>query len=76
MIRKLESDGYWKFTSEHQFNRYDKLTQNKGKFSKKMIKVVTYQKIDHDAWVVESEKARILAIEEKKAFEKLQAEIN
>lgn len=48
IIKKMESDGYWKFTCEHKFNRYDKLTDKKGKFSRKMVKVLAYQKIDRD----------------------------
>lgn len=59
LIKKLEADGFWCFTSEHQFNRYDKYTENRGKFSRKMIKVLSYQKIDHEQWVIETEKARI-----------------
>jgi len=42
IIKKLEDTGYWKFTCEHKFNRYDKLTDKKGKFSRKMVKVVAY----------------------------------
>ena len=32
-IRQLEREGYWEFTSEHCFNRYDKLSDGMGKFS-------------------------------------------
>ena len=42
IIKKLESEGHWKFTCEHKFNRYDKLTDKKGKFSNKMVKVLSY----------------------------------
>lgn len=52
-IQKLSDEGYWKFTAAHQFYRYDKLADNMGKFSTKLVKIVAYEKHDHDAYVAE-----------------------
>jgi hypothetical protein len=41
-IKELEDTGFWKFTSEHSFYRYDKLCDKVGKFSSKLVKVLCY----------------------------------
>lgn len=41
-IKQLNEEGYWNFTSEHQFFRYDMLCEGMGKFSTKLVKVLAY----------------------------------
>jgi hypothetical protein len=41
-IKHLEQNGYWQFTSEHSFYRYDKLCGKFGNFSTKKVKVLCY----------------------------------
>lgn len=48
-IKSLTEEGYWNFTSEHQFFRYDMLCEGMGKFSTKEVKVLAYQKLDYEA---------------------------
>ena len=45
MVKDLAEQGCWQFTAQHQFYRYDKLCGNMGQFSKKIVKVVAYQKM-------------------------------
>lgn len=52
-IKELEDTGFWQFTSEHSFYRYDKLCDKVGKFSTKLVKILCYQKIDHSKWLAE-----------------------
>jgi len=59
---------YWKFITEHTFYRYDKLCNGVGKFSNKMVKIVAYQKTDHNVYL-EMEKDR-LEEEERMRIEK------
>ena len=70
-IKKLEEDGYWKFTAEHTFYRYDKLCEKVGKFSTKLVKILAYQKNDYEQWLADKERekqeALRLAEEKKKA---------
>ena len=49
---------HWKFVTEHTFFRYDKLCKGQGKFSTRMVKVLVYQKTDHNVWV-QMEKQRL-----------------
>jgi hypothetical protein len=58
LIKQLEKEGMWQFTSEHMFYRYDKLCDNKGKFSRKFVKILTYQKIDRYKFIQEEERAK------------------
>lgn len=53
LIKHLEENGYWKFTSEHSFYRYDKLCGKFGNFSTKLVKILCYQKCDHGQWLAE-----------------------
>lgn len=47
-IKELEKTGYWKFTTDYNFFRYDKLCgESMGQFSKKKVLYLVYQKIDH-----------------------------
>ena len=57
-FEKLSTEQYWKFITEHTFYRYDKLCGGKGKFSNKMVKIVAFQKTDHNVWL-EQEKERL-----------------
>ena len=41
----LSEQGFWRYTGEHQFYRYDKLCGNIGQFSNKEVKILAYQKI-------------------------------
>jgi hypothetical protein len=41
-IKKMTAEGYWNFTAEHQFFRYDMLCEGMGKFSTKLVKVLAY----------------------------------
>lgn len=43
-INSLKDDGYWRFTAQHVFFRYDKLCGNMGQFSNKKVKIVSYEK--------------------------------
>lgn len=52
-FEKLTGENYWKFISEHSFFRYDKNADGSGKFSNKKVKVLAFQKTDHDAWFAE-----------------------
>ena len=61
----MTEEGYWNFTAEHQFFRYDMLCEGMGKFSTKLVKVLAYQKRDYETMF--AEKARIE--EEKRAAE-------
>ena len=54
---------YWKFITEHVFYRYDKISDDTGKFSNKKVKIVAYQKTDHNVWV---EQERIKLEQEEK----------
>lgn len=42
IIKHMTSEGYWNFTAEHQFFRYDMLCEGMGKFSTKLVKVLVY----------------------------------
>jgi len=67
-IEKLAEQKYWKFVTEHTFFRYDKLCMGQGKFSNKKVKIVCYQKTDHEVWLKETEAQR--AEEQRIADEK------
>lgn len=68
-IKQLASEGYWNFTAEHEFFRYDMLCEGMGKFSTKLVKVLAYQKQDY-----ETKFAEIAAKEEAERLEKEKAE--
>jgi len=44
----MVTEGYWNFTAEHSFYRYDMLADKMGKFSTKLVKILAYQKNDYD----------------------------
>jgi hypothetical protein len=52
-IKKMTEEGYWNFTAEHQFFRYDMLCEGMGKFSTKLVKVLAYQKNDYETLFAE-----------------------
>lgn len=55
-IKKMTAEGYWNFTAEHQFFRYDMLCEGMGKFSTKLVKVLAYQKNDYESIFQERER--------------------
>lgn len=61
----LSEQGFWRYTGEHQFYRYDKLCGNIGQFSNKEVKILAYQKIQ-DYVDPEIEAARLRAEEEER----------
>ena len=65
-IKALEKNGYWRFTTDYQFYRYDKLCGDcLGQFSPKKVLYLVYQKIDHSKWLVDQENIRLAEIAEK-----------
>lgn len=71
-IETLSDEMHWKFVTDHTFYRYDKLCGGQGKFSNKLVKVVAYQKTDHNEYLVR-EKDRLE--QEAVDFERRQREI-
>ena len=67
-IDELTDQGYWNFTTDHTFYRYDKLFGDLGKFSNKLVKISVYQKRDRDAILREQEEAVKKAEEERIAM--------
>lgn len=51
-IDQLNEEQHWKFVTDHTFYRYDKLSGGQGKFSNKMVKIVAYQKTDHNEYLI------------------------
>jgi hypothetical protein len=47
-IDNLTNTGFWVFTTDHTFYRYEKLIGDIGKFSNRLVKVLMFQKIDHE----------------------------
>ena len=41
-IDELTNNGYWSYTTDHTFYRYDKLFGDLGKFSNKLVKILVY----------------------------------
>jgi len=77
-IDRLAKEMYWKFCTEHTFYRYDKLCNGHGKFSNKMVKIVAYQKTDHNVWLEQErdrldEEERIRAEKQARIDEKVRA---
>ena len=62
-MTKLSDQQYWKYITEHVFYRYDKIAETAGRFSNKQVKIVAYQKTDHNVWVVEQ---RVIKEEEER----------
>ena len=52
---KLCNEHHMNFLTEHTFYRYDKLGANEGKFSKRRVKVIAFQKTDNAIWAQEQE---------------------
>lgn len=59
-FNKLSHEKYWSFTAEHSFYRYDKNADGSGKFSNKKVKILAFQKQDHDSWAKEEEIKRLM----------------
>ena len=72
-IQKLIDEEYWKYTAEHSFYRYDKNADGSGKFSNKKVKILTFQKTDHEEW--QRKQDDIKAAEELKKKQEEEAEI-
>ena len=51
-IDKLREEHHWKFVTDHTFYRYDKMSGGQGKFSNKLVKIVAYQKTDHNVYLI------------------------
>jgi hypothetical protein len=63
-IDTLSEEMHWKFVTDHTFYRYDKLCGGQGKFSNKLVKVVAYQRTDHNEYLVrEKDRLEFEAIE-------------
>ena len=45
VVKELTEKGFWAFTAQHSFYRYDKLCGNMGQFSNKLVKVLAFQKL-------------------------------
>ena len=45
VVKELTENGYWAFTAQHSFYRYDKLCGSMGQFSNKLVKVISFQKM-------------------------------
>ena len=70
-IDELTDQGYWTYTTDHSFYRYDKLFGDLGKFSNKLVKISVYQKRDRKAFLREQEEAAKKAEEERIAMRAL-----
>ena len=46
VVKELSENGNWAFTAQHAFYRYDKLCGNMGQFSNKLVKVLSFQKLE------------------------------
>jgi hypothetical protein len=51
-IESLSNEQHMKFVTDHTFYRYDKLCGGQGKFSNKLVKVVAYQRTDHNEYLL------------------------
>lgn len=65
---------HWKFVTDHTFYRYDKLCGGKGKFSNKLVKIVAYQRTDHEEYLIREkdrlEEEAIMAQQQKEQLER------
>jgi len=65
---------HWKFVTDHTFYRYDKLCGGKGKFSNKLVKIVAYQRTDHEEYLIREkdrlEEEAIMAQQQKEELER------
>jgi len=65
---------HWKFVTDHTFYRYDKLCGGKGKFSNKLVKIVAYQRTDHEEYLIREkdrlEEEAIMAQKQKEDLER------
>lgn len=55
-IQTLIDQEYWKYVAEHSFFRYDRNPDGSGKFSNKKVKILAFQKTDHDSWQAEQDR--------------------
>lgn len=75
-IDQLSGEQHWKFVTEHTFYRYDKLCGGQGKFSNKLVKIVAYQKTDHNEYLVrEKDRLEMEAIMEQQRQEEIEFRI-
>ena len=66
-IDTLSQEMHWKFVTDHTFYRYDKLCGGQGKFSNKLVKVVAYQRTDHNEYLLrEKDRLEAEAIEHER----------
>lgn len=73
-IDTLNNEMHWKFVTDHTFYRYDKLCGGKGKFSNKLVKIVAYQRTDHEEYLIREkdrlEEEAIMAQQQKEELER------
>lgn len=75
-IDGLSEEMHWKFVTDHTFYRYDKLCGGQGKFSNKLVKVVAYQKTDHQEYLVrEKDRLEMEAIEHERREREIEERI-
>merc|ERR1711918_137781 len=68
--------GHWKFVTDHTFYRYDKLCGGQGKFSNKLVKVVAYQRTDHNEYLIrEKDRLEAEAIEHARREKEIEERI-
>ena len=64
-IKELEKKGLWKFKTDYQFYKYDKVFGAAiGKFSTKKVLYLVYEKVDRNKWLLEQENIRLAEVAE------------
>jgi len=75
-IDTLSEEMHWKFVTDHTFYRYDKLCGGHGKFSNKLVKVVAYQRTDHNEYLIrEKDRLEMEAIEHERREKEIEERI-
>ena len=59
-IKELEKSGFWKFKTEHQFDKVYGV-----KFPSRKALYLAFEKVDHDAWRQEQGKLRLAEVAEQ-----------
>ena len=75
-IDKLSQEQNWKYLTEHTFYKYDLLPGGQGKFSNKLVKIVAYQKTDHNDYLVrEKDRLELEALEKERTQKEVEERI-
>jgi len=75
-IDLLSREMHWKFVTDHTFYRYDKLCGGQGKFSNKLVKIVAYQRTDHNEYLIrEKDRLEAEAIEHARREKEIEERI-